>query len=308
MMAEARFQTAADVLDSWRDDVLTGKPPTLYSAGTGELARVEIGPGQVTLFGGAPGAGKTAFTMQLVTDALRMTESLRAVVCNVEMAPAVLLDRQLARLAGIDLSLIRHRKLRSEHAGRLDQGFATLEPLCERLAFVRAPFDLANVAATADAFGAGLLLLDYLQRIPPPGDHKDRRGAVDASMSYLRQFADAGVAVLVVAAVARGRDSKGRSSYGEGLNLASFRESSELEFGCDDAFLLIPDDNQGDAVTLRHLKSRHGEPRDLDLTFDRPRQRFAAAPPAGPGKFMSALARAWGRTAAAAAEAEGGDE
>ena len=52
-------------------------------------------------------------------------------------------------------------------------------------------------------------------------------------MDFLRQFADAGTAVMVISAIGRTKDSKGRSSYaGEGLNLASFRESSELEFGC----------------------------------------------------------------------------
>ena len=136
--------------------------------------------------------------MQAVVDALRLTPDLRAVVCNVEMPPAVLLDRQLARLSGIDLTLIRHRRLGAEHADRIDQALHTLEPLADRLAFVRPPFDLANVAATADAFDAGLLVLDYIQRIPPPGEHGDRRGAVDATMDYLRQFADAGVAVIVV--------------------------------------------------------------------------------------------------------------
>jgi len=196
--------------------------------------------------------------MQAVIDALRLTPELRALVCNVEMAPAVLLDRQLARLSGFDLSLIRHRRLGPEHAERIDSALATLEPVVGRLAFVRPPFDLGNVAATADEFGAGLLLLDYLQRIPPPGEHADRRGAVDASMAYLRRFADAGVAVVVVAAVSRGKDGKGRSSYAEGLGLASFRESSELEFGADDAFLLAPDPKDSGAVTLRHLESRHG--------------------------------------------------
>ena len=64
--------------------------------------------------------------------------------------------------------------------------------------------------------------------------------------------------------MARTKDRKGRSSYdGDGLNLASFRESSELEFGADDAFILVADDDQDDAVTLRHLKSRHGECRDM---------------------------------------------
>jgi len=76
------FQTAADVFDTWRDDVLTGQPPTLYPVGDGEFARVEVGPKLVTLIGGAPGAGKTALAMQFVVDALRLTDSLRVAVCN----------------------------------------------------------------------------------------------------------------------------------------------------------------------------------------------------------------------------------
>jgi len=95
---KASFQTAADVLATWRDDVLTGQPPTLFPIGDGELARIEVGPGLVTLIGGAPGTGKSAFTMQAVVDALRLMPTLRACVCNIEMPPGVLLDRQLARL------------------------------------------------------------------------------------------------------------------------------------------------------------------------------------------------------------------
>jgi len=171
------------------------------------------------------------------------------------------------------------------------------------------------VAATADAFDAQLLLLDYIQRIPPPGEHGDKRVAVNATMDYLRQFADTGVAVVVVSAIGRTKDGKGRSTYaGEGLNLASFRESSELEFGCDDAFILTPDDDdQGDAVTLRHLKSRHGECRDIALTFHRRHQRFAPAgsdhgPRPDAGKLQSALSALWARTAPAADDEGGEDE
>jgi len=310
----ANYICAADALAGWRDDVLSGKPPTLFPLGTGELSRIECGPGAVLLLGGAPGAGKSAFTMQAVVDALRLTPDLRAVVCNVEMSPAALLDRQLARLSGIDLTLIRYRRLAADHADRIDQAMNTLDPLAERLAFVRPPFDLANVAATADAFDARLLLLDYLQRISPPGEHGDKRGAVNATMDYLRQFADNETAVVVVSAIGRTKDGKGRSSYsGDGLNLASFRESSELEFGCDDAFILTPDDDdQGHAVTLRHLKSRHGECRDIALTFDRKHQRFTSngsdqGPRPDQGKLKSVLAALWARTPPAADD-EGGDD
>lgn len=301
------FQAAADVLDGWRDDVLSGKPPTLYPIGEGDLSRVEIGPGLVTLLGGAPGAGKTAFTMQAVIDALRLSPDLRAVVCNIEMPPAVLLDRQLARLSGVNLSTIRYRRLTDEHAERIETGLATLDELADRLAFVRGPFDLENVAATADAFDAGLIVLDYIQRIKPPGETGDKRGSVDATMNHLRAFADAGVAVIVLSAVGRTKDTKGRSSYdAEGLSLASFRESSELEFGADDAFILTPDGD--DRVTLRHFKSRNGECRDLPLRFDRALQRFSpllpadpfAAPSEPPGKLQTAIADLWGRAPAAA--------
>ena len=298
----ANYLAAADLLHSWRDDVLSGTPPVLYPVGAGELERIEIGPGRVLLLGGAPGAGKSAFVMQAVVDALRMTPTLRACVCNVEMTPSVLMDRQLARLSGIDLDTIRFRRLGVEHGERIDDALQTLEPLAERLCFVRPPFDLVNVAASADAFSAGLIVFDYIQRIKPPGNHNDKRGSVDAMMDYLRQFADAGVAVIVVAAVSRSKDSKGRSTYdGEALNLASFRESSELEFGADDAFILVNDPDDETGVVLKHLKARHAEAKDIALTFDRPRQRFTprTSTPATTGKLQAALEDLWGRTDAA---------
>jgi len=294
------YQPAADILHDWRDDVLSGKPPKFYPIGDGQLSRIEIGPGLVTLLGAAPGAGKTAFTMQAVVDALRMSPELRAVVANVEMPPAVLLDRQLARLSGVDLTTIRYRRLTDEHAQRIDAGLNTLDELAERLAFVRPPFDLANIAAAADDFDAGLIVLDYIQRVSPPGEHGDKRGSVDATMNYLRAFADAGLAVIVLSAVGRSKDKSGRSSYsGDGLNLASFRESSELEFGADDAFILTPDNDVEGQVILKHLKSRNGECRDLRLEFDKPLQRFTPlsgpfVQPEPPGKLQSAIAELWG--------------
>ena len=307
---KANFTSAADTFDGWADDVLTGSGPVLWPVGSGELARIEIGPGLVVLIGGAPGAGKSAFAMQLVVDALRLTPDLRVLVCSIEMPPNVLLDRQLARLSGINLKTIRYRDFHAEHADRLDQAIHTLEPLGERLAFVRPPFDLANVAASADAFRADLLLMDYIQRIPAPGNHADKRAAVNSTMDFLRQFADAGVGLLVVAAVGRTKDKKGRSSYdADGLNLASFRESSELEFGADSAYILAP--GEGDSVVLKHLKARHSEAKDLVLDFHRPTQRFEDAPDPfgwspGPGKLQSAIAPLWDSTAPAGDDDEEG--
>jgi replicative DNA helicase len=311
---KANYQTAADAFDGWRDDLLTGKPPTFYPIGEGELARLEIGPGLVNLFGGAPGAGKTAFTMQAACDALRLTPSLRCLVANVEMPPSVLLDRQLARLAGIDFTAIRYRRLDASHGARLDAGLATLESFADRLAFLKQPFTLENVAAAADAFDAGLLLLDYAQRIAPPGTHGDNRNAMNATMGYLRQFADAGTAVIVISRVTRGRDAKGGSTYdAAALTLASFSESAELEFGADSAFILAPDPKDAGLVTLRCVKNRHGSQEDIPLQFDGARMSFApldataTARPAD-GKLQAALRSLWDRTGAAGDEPDGGTD
>lgn len=311
-MKTASYQTAADVFDTWRDALFSGTAPPLYLLGSSSLGNVELGPGRVLLVGGVPGGGKTALAMQLTLDALRSATELRAIVANVEMSPSVLLDRQLSRLSGVPLTAISKRMLGAEHAERIDRGLATLESIADRLAFVGAPYGLDNIALSADAFSAELIVLDYLQRIRPPGEHADRRGSVDALMDYIRQFADAGCAVLAVSAVARSKDKRGRSSYdGDSLSLASFRESSELEYGADSAYVLVPDPDEPKNVTLRCLKHRHGEPADVLLRFEGSIQCFRAvdalaAAPADRGKLTASVRALWRTTATA--DDDGDDE
>jgi replicative DNA helicase len=269
----AKFLRAADVLTSQRIDVFSGELPVSYSVGVGALAGIEVSPGRVLLLGGAPGAGKTAFVMQAAVDALRITPTLRVLVCNVEMPAGVLIERQVARLSGVPLDIIRSRKFDSEQGKRLNDGFATLETVVDRLAFVEPPYTLMHIAECAETLKAELIVLDYIQRITPGDNAKhDKRGLIDSSMDLIRKIADCECAVFVVSAVSRGKDGKGRASY-TSLSLASYRESSELEFGADDAFMLEPADMG--MMTLRHLKARHSEPRNLSLVFKKSIQEFS---------------------------------
>lgn len=287
----AEYLTGEAVLDGWVRQLHSGTPPRRFPvADTGDpLAGVEVGPGTVSLFGGPPGAGKTALVMQLVFEAVRLTPTLRAAVCNVEMPPQALLERQLARLSGVTLTALRNRAV-TPHRAAVDAGVTALRALAARVGFVRPPYDLDNLAATADALHADLVVLDYVQRINPGGEHGTKKGAVDAVMDAARKFADAGVAVVLVAAVGRQKEASGRSGYG-GLNLASFRESSELEYGCDDAYLLARE-AAGDGATLRHLKSRNGEPRDIPMRFDGAIQKFTGcAPETAPARKRQTVAK-----------------
>ena len=272
------FITAAGLFDDWATDVFTGKGPELWRIGAG-FEPVELGPGLVTLIGGAPGAGKTAVTMQWTVDALRLDGGLRALACNVEMAPRTLLDRQLARLAGLDAGHVRHRWLAGQEI-RVRAGVDALRGLADRLAFHIGPPALAEVARSVDAFGARLLVLDYVQRFTlGAGDAPvDKRAELDGIMSYVRKFADAGLGVLAVSAVARQKGKHG-SNY-VGLGLASYRGSSELEYGADSCWTLEADDDHWGVVNLCCVKNRHGETPSLLLNFDRARQSFTVVGPA----------------------------
>jgi replicative DNA helicase len=108
-------------------------------------------------------------------------------------------------------------------------------------------------------------------------------------MADVRRLADAGCGVLAVSAVGRQKDQHGRSGY-DGLNLASFRESSELEYGADAAYLLVRSADS-DEILLKCVKNRNDEPRDVPLRFVGEFQRFdppaAASPTPRPGSRWS---------------------
>jgi len=326
----AKYLPGEGLFAGWRDDVLTGRGPVVFPH---SLPALEIVQGQVVLLGGAPGAGKTAFAMQAVVEALRMNEALRVLVANVEMSPEALMNRQLARLSGVNATTIRHRRFTDEHIPRIDAGLSTIESFVERLAFLSPPFGLENVAHAADAHGADVVVLDYLQRFTPPGNHADTRLRANATMDMIRQFASAGCSVIVLSAVGRSRDNAGRSTYAaSSMSLASFRDSSELEFGADDAYLLgRVDEADTTVVRLEHLKARHDEMTSHNLRFDGGTQSFtliadgALPPPAPPTSRRprtnkpkratpdpafapAALAALWGSTAPAADDAAIDDE
>jgi replicative DNA helicase len=281
-MSSSAFVAGSQLFESWREQILRGSPPRSWPLGP-PFGHVEIGPGRIVLLGGPPGAGKTALIMQWVFNALQLNADLKIAVANVEMAPARLLDRQLARLSEVPLHAILRREYRPHHLAKLGGGFDSMSGLMDRIAFVEGPYDLARIADVADEFEADLLVLDYLQRFELSGKHNGLREKMNAMMSMLRQFASADVGILAAAALTRSRDSAGRSSYdGKHLGMASFRESSELEYGCDDAFLLFPlkggeDDDHDDAIQdtmLAHVKSRDGEPKSICLKFHRRIQQF----------------------------------
>lgn len=269
----AAFTACADLFGRWWTDLESGELPTRWEL-PAPFEKMDVRPGRLYLIGGAPGSGKTAAIMQIIVDLLRGNADARALVANVEMTPALLVDRIASRLSGVPLAAIADRLLTDDQRGRVQLAVQSLESVAGRLAFLNPPHSLENVAAAADAFKANVLVLDYIQRFSVGDSSKDKREQLESAATVCRRWCDAGAAVFVVSAVARQRGNTG-SNY-HSLNLASFRGSSELEYGADYAAVLRPGDSG--TVWFGCEKNRFG-PVDTFLTvFDAARMTFTPAP------------------------------
>jgi replicative DNA helicase len=266
------YITAADLFGAWLDELERGEPPIRYRL-IEPFDALDLRPGRLILFGGQPGSGKTAALLQVGVDMLRMNDSTRLIVANAEMAPLVLMERIAARLSQVPLSAIADRTLTRDETMRVCDAMGLLGSELGRLAFLTSPYTLEHLAAAATAFEADAMIVDYIQRFAVGDSQREKREQLESAAAVLRRFCDQGACVLVASAVARQRNKNG-ATY-RGLGLASFRGSSELEYGADACYVLVP--NRGH-VKFQCEKNRFGPCVDIATHFDATIQEFAAAP------------------------------
>ena len=243
---------------------------------------MDVGPGRVVLIGGQPGAGKTALVGQLTTQLLHLNPGLKLLTCNVEMTPTELLLRQLSRLSGVELSKMTDRMMTPEERKRLDTGRESGQAVFGRMHFLKPPFHFGNIKQAVGEHESELVVIDYIQRFAPspvkgtPKDGDSRR-ALEGMMNEVREVATWGACVFVISAVARQKSASGASGYG-GLNMASLRGSSELEYGADSAYLLTRE-RRSEFAALECVKNRNGEEVDIPLRFSGAVQLFTQGEP-----------------------------
>lgn len=263
----SEYVLASELMQNWRESLFDPKEHTKYFVGSGELKKFDVRAGRIIVIGGAPGTGKTALLMQLATDALRSHPELRILVANVEMTPKALLARNLVRLSGRDLESIRQRSDVDKTA--IDDAVATIDSFADRLAFAKPPFTIERFLELARKWGAHIVILDYIQRVGTAGPYQDQRAVINAAMTAMRQAANTGMCFLLAAAMSRQKDHRGNSGYrNDSLDQGVLRDSSDLEYGADDVYLMVPDRKIPSNLVLQHLKSRNGKKEDIRLHFD----------------------------------------
>ncbi len=268
------LKPASELLDAYLGRIADGKLPQLFRLGDA-LDGIEIGSELITVVGAPPGLGKTAMASQITFDTLYYSTDSVAYLLNAEMGFDAVLRREFTRLTRIKSDWIRFGNLSVADMAKIDGAAVTLRKSMERLSVYEDP----SIECLNDLMDKppGLVVVDYLQKFAPPD--KDIRSGVGLVMSILRQLAKQGHAVLALSATKR--DTKGNHNSQE-LSLSSFKESGEVEYQADSAYVLRDDgDHDGLShirkITLRHCKNRHGAKVDRQLVFDMPGMRFDAA-------------------------------
>lgn len=251
-------------------------------------------PGRLVALLGGPGAGKTALACQL---AEHIADAGRPVVyLTLEDGAHILTAKTLARLYDLDYGAVMNgydsqraritsalaelaqrrsaeRLLYVEDAGRLS--------LAQLAGIARAHFERYNAErAGASGGGAGLLVVDYLQRWARAqrgaDAREDLRQAVGRAADELSNLSRAlGCTVLALSSVNR---ASGYGDNGDTSVLASAKEAGDIEFSADVVAGIVKakhDTPMGyEARKLRIDKNRQGAVTELALNWRGARQQF----------------------------------
>jgi len=278
---DASVSSAVRLFETFVEDIESGKQETVYKL-PDPLTDLEIGPGLITIIGAGPGAGKTAFASQVAFSALELDKRLSLTIANAEMKFRALIGREIQRRTSISGKALRKAELSSTDRPHWEKAKQDLAALMPRISWVNPPYNALKLHELLDR-PPGLVIVDYLQKFAP--SDKDLRQGVNEVMTLLRRLANEGWGVIALSATTRTQSKSGGGHDGKSLTLASFRESGEIEYNADSAYLLKDlGEHDGKSwmreIELEAAKNRHGEKDVRELIFNAAGMRFESKVPA----------------------------
>jgi len=279
------FEKTSAELARFMLDLTEGKQEVSYAGGTVGDDFV-LAPGRITIIGAPPGAGKTALASQIAFEAMDRHPELTLCIANAEMEIRELLKRELSRRSGIGHKTISKglAVLRTQRHHSVIKACEKLWPAILRTRHMLTPFSCEGLEELLYV-DPGILIVDYLQKFRSSAT--DARAGVDEVMTCLRELAMHGWAVLAMSATTRG-NSKNGGHDPQSLSLSSFKESGEIEFNADAAYVLrnrSEDQARVKDIDLDCVKNRAGAMGCVELTFCGDFMRFERREPNGHAEF-----------------------
>ena len=233
-------------------------------------------PGEVTVIGGRPGAGKSVALLGLAAHAA-LRCALQVLAVSLEMSRDEYMERLYAAEAKVDLDHLRKRTLTDDDWDRIAKAHAEIA-LADALLIHDGPaLSVQGIRAEMLAMrragrAADLVIVDYMQLITPPASKRSesRQAEVSEVSRAVKLLAkEFGVPVVVGAQLNRGPEHRSDRRP----MLADLRESGSVENDADIVILLYRDDEyfqdspHAGEIDFIVAKNRQGPKATVTLAF-----------------------------------------
>jgi len=248
---EKEHRRLFDLLEQEKEKELLG-----FRSGFQKMDDALNGISGISIMGGPPKAGKSCFFMQISTEMAKRKTPV--IYYDFENGRQKIYMRTLCRLSRLSEKEIRlnHRdedtskKLETAHQEIRDI-FHSFRVVTDRKLtpdIMRRQIDFLQHETHTDST---LVVLDSLHKLPFK-NLTERRTGIDAWLRHMEAIRDEqNVSFLVVSELSRGEGG----SYSKKPDLASFKESGDIEYSADNAMILVPDWDPLDPISTQERKS-----------------------------------------------------
>ncbi len=235
----SEFKPIAEVLKSAHDNLelmsQNHSPVTGLSTGFQDLDRATAGlhEGELIIIAARPGMGKTAFALNLATNAA-MTTKKSIAIFNLEMSAEMLVNRMISNVGQIENDKLKTGMLNDNDWKRYTEAMSELSETniyIEDDASVTAPEIKAKCRRLAsNPNGLGLVIIDYLQLVTTGGRVESRQVEVsEISRAFKTMAMELKVPVIALAQLSRNAERRESNQP----RLADLRESGSIEQDAD---------------------------------------------------------------------------
>ena len=253
-----------------KKELITGLPTGFMDL---DEATTGFHPGDLIVIGARPGMGKTAFCLNVVTNAA-ISEKRPIAVFSLEMTKEQLVLRMICSEAEVDSKAVRsgyhskedYRKLVNA-AGRLADVPIFIDDSFNTVLDIR-----AKARRMKAEHGLGLIVIDYLQLMSGANASTSREQVISEISRSLKSLAkDLSVPIIVISQLNRSCEMRGTDKR---PLIADLRESGAIEQDADVILFLYrgeyyPDvkDAEAGVAELNIAKQRNGPTKRIKLSF-----------------------------------------
>lgn len=226
------LRTAQEQLEemSKNKSAITGLPTGFYDL---DKTTAGLHPGELIIIAARPGMGKTAFALNVATNAAFQTDKAIAIF-NLEMSAEQLVNRMISSVGQIEGEKLKTGMMNNNDWKKYNEAISQLADTniyIEDNAGITAPEIKAKCRRLANSEkGLGLVVIDYLQLVTTGGRTESRQVEVsDISRAFKTLAMELKVPVIALAQLSRNAER----SETKQPRLADLRESGSIEQDAD---------------------------------------------------------------------------